>query len=224
MAHMSDFLENRVIDGLLRGGALGTGGAVNSTAVVKGIWTATTAYVLGDIVVPHASMTGAGGKFLLCTTAGTSGSTNTLAVPAVGSTLTDSSVTWTAISGLPMVLTGYVALYTANPSDTGGGTEVSGGSYARVAVTMNMTNWAGTQSAASTTASSGTGGTTSNNGTITFPAPTANWGTVTGIAVYDLASGGNELFWGPLTVNKTINNGDAAPSFAAAALTIQIDN
>ena len=29
----------------------------------------------------------------------------------------------------------YVALYTAAPSDTGGGTEVSGGSYVRKAVT-----------------------------------------------------------------------------------------
>lgn len=118
----------------------------------------------------------------------------------------------------------YIALYTANPSDTGGGTEVSGGAYARVAITSSLANWAGTQAAASTTASSGTSGTTSNNNAITFPAPTANWGSVTGIAVYDASSGGNELFWGPLTTTKTVNNGDAAPSFAAAALTIQLDN
>lgn len=120
--------------------------------------------------------------------------------------------------------TTYVALFTANPSDTGGGTEVSGGSYARVAVTSALANWAGTQAAASTTASSGTGGTTSNNGTITFPAPTANWGVVTGIGVFDASSAGNLLFYGALTVNKTVNNGDPAPSFAAAALTFQIDN
>jgi hypothetical protein len=224
MTALSDFAENLLIDGYMRGGALGTGGAVNSTSVVKGVWTATTAYSVGDVVVPHANMTGAGGKFLRCTTAGTSGSTNTLAVPNPGSTLTDSGVTWTAVSGLPALLTGYVGLLTAAPSDSGGGTEVSGGSYARVAVTMNMTNWAGTQSSASTTASSGTGGTTSNNGTVTFPAPTANWGTVTHFAVYDQASGGNLIYWSALTTSKTVNNGDAAPSFAAAALTFQIDN
>ena len=118
----------------------------------------------------------------------------------------------------------YVGLFTANPSDTGGGTEVTGGSYARVAVTGSLANWAGTQSAGSTTASSGTGGTTSNNNAITFPSPTANWGVVTGFGVFDAASGGNLLIYGSLTTSKTINNGDAAPSFAAGALTYQEDN
>src|SRR5690349_20255539 len=50
----------------------------------------------------------------------------------------------------------YVALYTTCPTDSTAGTEVSGGSYARVAVTSSLANWAGTQSAGSTTASSGT--------------------------------------------------------------------
>lgn len=120
----------------------------------------------------------------------------------------------------------YVGLLTAAPSDTGGGTEVTGGSYARVTVTSSMTasGWAGTQSAGSTTASSGTGGTTSNNGAITFPAPTANWGTITHFGIYDASSAGNLLIWGALTTQKTVNNNDAAPSFAAAALSIQIDN
>ena len=118
----------------------------------------------------------------------------------------------------------YVALYTANPTDSAAGTEVTGGSYARVAVTSSLANWAGTQAAASTTASSGSSGTTSNNNAITFPAPTANWGTITGIAILDALTGGNELFFGALTTSKTVNNGDAAPSFAAAALSIQLDN
>lgn len=118
----------------------------------------------------------------------------------------------------------YVALFTANPTDSAAGTEVTGGSYARVAVVGSLANWAGTQAAASTVASSGTGGTTSNNGTITFPAPTANWGVITGIAICDALTAGNELFFGALTTSKTVNNGDAAPSFAAAALSLQIDN
>jgi hypothetical protein len=118
----------------------------------------------------------------------------------------------------------YVALLTAAPSDTGGGTEVSGGSYGRVAVTSSLANWAGTQSAGSTTASSGTGGTTSNNNAITFPAPTANWGVVTHVAIYDASTTGNLIAWAALTASKTVNNGDAAPSFAAGALTFQIDN
>ncbi len=118
----------------------------------------------------------------------------------------------------------YVALLTAAPSDTGGGTEVSGGSYARVTVASSLANWAGTQSAGSTTTSTGTGGTTSNNNAITFPAPTANWGTVTHVGIYDASSGGNLVAQAALTTSKTVNNGDAAPSFAAGALTFQIDN
>jgi hypothetical protein len=118
----------------------------------------------------------------------------------------------------------YIGLLTAAPSDSAAGTEVSGGSYARVAVTSSLANWAGTQSAGSTSASSGTGGTTSNNGTITFPAPTANWGVVTHIGIYDASSGGNLLISAALTTSKTINNGDSAPSFAAGSLTFQIDN
>ena len=118
----------------------------------------------------------------------------------------------------------YVGLLTAAPSDSAAGTEVTGGSYARVAVSSALANWAGTQAAASTTASSGTSGTTSNNGAITFPAPTANWGVVTHFAIYDASTAGNMLIYGTLTASKTINNGDAAPSFSAAALTIQLDN
>lgn len=118
----------------------------------------------------------------------------------------------------------YVGLYTANPTDVGGGTEVTGGSYARVAVTSSLANWAGTQGAGTTVASSGTTGTTSNNNAITFPAPTANWGVVTGMGIFDAASAGNLLVFSALTTSKTVNNGDAAPSFPAASLTVQIDN
>ena len=118
----------------------------------------------------------------------------------------------------------YIGLYTANPTDTGGGTEVTGGAYARVTLASTLANWAGTQAAASTVASTGTTGTTSNNTIITFPSPTANWGTVTGFGIFDASTGGNLLIWGALTINKTVNNGDAAPTFTAASLSIQIDN
>lgn len=118
----------------------------------------------------------------------------------------------------------HVGLFTANPSDTGGGTEVSGGAYSRVAISSSLANWAGTQAAASTTASTGNSGTTSNNGSITFPTPTGNWGVITGFGIFDAATGGNLLIWGSLSTNKTVNNGDAAPAFNAAALSIQIDN
>jgi hypothetical protein len=118
----------------------------------------------------------------------------------------------------------HFALFTVAPTDTGGGNEVSGGSYARVSVARSLTSFAGTQSAGSTTASTGTGGGTSNNAAITFPAPTANWGSIVAVGVFDAASGGNLLLYGNLTQAKTVNNGDAAPSFPAGTFTFQEDN
>jgi hypothetical protein len=70
--------------------------------------------------------------------------------------------------------------------------EVSGGSYAR-------------QSAAFSAAS---GGSASTSATITFPAATANWGTITHVAVIDALTSGNVLFWGAVTTSKTIETGD----------------
>ena len=118
----------------------------------------------------------------------------------------------------------FLALFTAASTEAGGGTEVTGGSYARVAVTSSLANWAGTQAAASSVASTGTGGTTSNNAAITFPAPTAAWGVINSYAIFDAVTAGNMLIYGTLTANKTVNSGDAAPSFVAAALTFQMDN
>jgi hypothetical protein len=112
----------------------------------------------------------------------------------------------------------HFGLFTAAPSDAGGGTEVTGGSYARVSVTPNSTNFRNTQNSG-TGASTGTTGTTGNLTVITFPAPTANWGVVTHFGIFDAATSGNLLVHGALTVSKTVNNGDAAPSFAVGDFT-----
>ena len=117
--------------------------------------------------------------------------------------------------------TWYVALFTSSCSDSAGGTEVSGGSYARASVTANMTLWAGTQSAGSTTASSGTGGVTSNNSAINFATPSAGWGTVTHWGLYDASSSGNLWICAALTTSKTINSGDSV-SFASGALSVTV--
>lgn len=103
----------------------------------------------------------------------------------------------------------YIALYTAAPTDAGGGTEVTGGSYARVAVTCNTSNWAAT---------SGTNGLTSNSNAITFPTATANWGNVVAIGIFDAASGGNLLIW--LTQSSIAVNSGQTASFAAGALSV----
>lgn len=105
--------------------------------------------------------------------------------------------------------TAYVALYTAAPSDSGGGTEVSGSNYSRV--TTAGADW----NAASS-------GSTSNANVITFATPSGSWGTVTHFGIFDAATTGNLLWWGALTTSKTIGSGDTA-SFAAGALTLTLD-
>lgn len=103
----------------------------------------------------------------------------------------------------------YVALYTVAPTATSAsGTEVTGGSYARVAVTNNLTNWP-----------AAVAGAKSNANAIVFPTATADWGSVVAAAIYDAASAGNELYFGTLTQNKTISNGDTA-QFATTSLAL----
>jgi hypothetical protein len=80
------------------------------------------------------------------------------------------------------------------------------------------------------TASTGTSGQTSNLAAVTYGAPTAagsggvNWGSIQAIGIFDAVTGGNMLWWAPLASAKTVNAGDAAPSFAIGALTLQIDD
>ena len=85
----------------------------------------------------------------------------------------------------------YVGLFTSSPGETGSGTEVSGGSYARQTIAFTVT-----------------GNQASNTAAVEFPTATASWGTVTFAAIYDALSGGNLLAYGALTTSKTIDNGD----------------
>lgn len=105
----------------------------------------------------------------------------------------------------------YVALFTAAPSDSGGGTEVTGGSYARAQVTQLDANW---------NAPTAGNGLTDNVNDIVFPTPSANWGTITHFGIFDASSAGNLLLHGALGTSKTVNNGDPAPKFAAGALDV----
>lgn len=90
----------------------------------------------------------------------------------------------------------YVAAYTAAPTDAGGGTEVSGGSYARVSVTNNATNFP-----------AASGGAKANGTAITFPTASGSWGTVVAIGLLDASSGGNLLGWDDFT-GVAIASGD----------------
>lgn len=98
----------------------------------------------------------------------------------------------------------YVALYTVAPSDTGGGTEVSGGSYARQSATF----------------SSASSGATSNSANIDFNNMPAC--TVVAVGIFDSITTGNLLVWGTLTANKSLDAGDIL-RIASGDLDITID-
>lgn len=120
----------------------------------------------------------------------------------------------------------YVALFTAAPGETGGGTEVAGGSYARVLVANTSANWDLTNGGAADANVDGVAdnATVNNAAQIDFPAPTANWGQATHWGLFDAATGGNLWIYAVLTTPKTINNGDPAPNFPIGSLTYQEDN
>jgi hypothetical protein len=149
-----------------------------------------------------------------------------LSVPASAQAIGDfgeNQIIDTIFRGQATTLTAnvFVGLSTTACSDASVGTEVTGGSYARVSVARSLANWAGTQSASSTTASTGTGGQTSNNIVISFATPSAGWGLVTHAFVADALTGSNLLFCQALTTSKTINSGDTV-SFPAGSLTFTV--
>jgi len=90
------------------------------------------------------------------------------------------------------VATVYVGLHTADPTDAGTGTEVSGGSYARTAVTFGAPS----------------DGVSTNSAAVEFPQATGNWGTVSHIGIWDASSTGNLLYHTALDTSKTIEVGD----------------
>ena len=97
----------------------------------------------------------------------------------------------------------YIGLSTASMNDDNSGTELSGSGYAREAITF----------AAAASAS------ISNNAGVEFNSATGSWGTVSHWAIYDAATGGNQLFHGSFATPKAIATGDIL-KIASGALTI----
>ena len=85
----------------------------------------------------------------------------------------------------------YVGLFTAAPGEAGGGTEVSGGSYARESGAFTVS-----------------GNTATTTAAIEFTTATATWGTITHIALFDASTSGNMLAYASLSASKTIESGD----------------
>jgi hypothetical protein len=101
----------------------------------------------------------------------------------------------------------YLAIFTAAPSDAGGGTEVTGNGYARQAITFN--------------AAVSPGGTTNNSNAPAFTAAGGNFGTVTHIGIFDATTTGNLLWHGAMQSPRTVNDGDTL-SFAVGAINLTL--
>lgn len=196
MSAMTDFLEVEIRRALFR----------TNTVTVRAN---STAYSVGDRVQLGTSDL----NIYECIVAGTSAGSPPTFNLNLGDTTVDGGVTWLTLKHGMAKRPLFIALFTAAPSDSGGGTEVTGGAYARVAVAPADANWTG---------ASATDGLTDNAADITFPAPTANWGSITHFAIMDRLTGGNYLFHGALGTAKTVNNGDPAPKFVAGALDVTL--
>lgn len=103
-----------------------------------------------------------------------------------------------------MPTTVYVGLYTVAPTDAGGGTQVTGGSYARQVATFSASS----------------SGATSNTSNIDFTGMPA--ATTVAIGIFDAITSGNLLLYGTLTTNKTTDAGDTL-RIATGDLDISID-
>ena len=86
----------------------------------------------------------------------------------------------------------YLALYTTAPGESGGGTEVSGGGYARQQVTFGNPG----------------SGSMSNSAAIAFPVATGSWGTVKGWGLVNASTSGDIVWYGTVDVAKEIAAGD----------------
>jgi len=107
--------------------------------------------------------------------------------------------------------TKWVGLFTTAPTDAGGGTEVSGGSYARVSAAAKFGGPTGSSPTQVT-----------NSSAVEFPQATGSWGTVTAFGIFDAATAGNLLYWGTLSASKSVGTNETA-RFNGAALTITED-
>jgi len=99
----------------------------------------------------------------------------------------------------------YVALFTTDPTDAGSGTECTGASYVRKAMTFSAPS----------------NGVTSNSSAVEFDQATTSWGTITHMGLYDASTSGNLLFHGALTASKVIDAGDVF-KFASTALAVTL--
>lgn len=111
----------------------------------------------------------------------------------------------------------YLALFTTTPTadDGSGGTEVSGGSYARKAIAS--TDWNAASAGNPTTKTGPESGVEWD-----FPTATADWGTINGFGIYSASSGGTLLWFGSLTSPVAVVSGQQVKFTSSSVITLQL--
>ncbi len=200
MAGKSNFLEAALLNGMLRGLQTTAGAGSSGTSLVV---TSSSGFQAGDLVLCAG---GTPANYIGWVDAVPDGTHLTL---AYAPTTTATSGNVTRIGYSPRAI--HVGLYTAAPTDAGGGTEVSTGNYARQAITKADASWA---------APSGTPRSTSNSSDVTWSNVTWS-GTVVAWGIFDASTTGNMLAWYDCT-DQAVSSGNTV-KIVASSLTWQED-
>lgn len=109
----------------------------------------------------------------------------------------------------------FFALFTTCPTE-GDDTyvEVTGGSYARVSVTNNLTNFPSATKLVTNPSRK------VSNSDIVFAIPTASWGTVTGVGIMSASTAGTLFYWFPITPGVAVSSGGTAYKIPAGQLLV----
>jgi len=197
----TDYLEQKILEHIFKGTAYTAPSTLYLAMFVAPTWTPSTAYTVGQFVIPTTYNTTGPKRLYRCTTAGTSGTTEPTWPTTFGATVNDGTAVWTEAT--PGIEAG-----TNLPP------EVSGGGYSRKAIAAG-TGW----SAITDEAVTDGGKYVANAADIDFGTATADWGQIVLALLMDAASAGNALYYLYVDTAKTVQNGDPV-KWAAGALKI----
>ena len=199
------YADQAILNAYCRGASLGAPATRYIGLLVANTWAASTAYSVGQYVIPvtqFAARTGPTGRVFKCTTAGASSGSEPTWPTTAGGTVVDGGATWTEVTNL-------------FEAGTFTGAECTGTGYARISQVSNTTNF-GAASSAQPSASV-------NSLSIGLGSPTSNWGQCVGTFESDAASAGNIWWWGLMVGGAVTIGSGSTPSAAAGALTYTIE-
>lgn len=132
---------------------------------------------------------------------------------------TEGNIIETTLRGaaFPVPAKGYIALFTADPTDA----NVTGNEVQLAAWAAYVRVDAALAGAIATGWSANANGVSSNAKVLTFPANNGSSITITHMGIYDALTGGNLLYHAPLAASKTLLTGDVL-SFGIGSIVVTV--